>query len=305
MYWLLVLRPLIIFVSLLMITKNCRRSKIRRGLTIGLLPSNGNRSNLYITVLRYGLSSPLCSHLIILLIKFVAKRHNELSKEDTPTCNRLYPTLEMLMSDWEDLFKKEKFEPVHDALRAGIALLEKYYRRADNMNAYFISHSTSSPLIVVIEFNIKIINIVTYSLGPSYKTCISWSCMGRQVYWDGKEMLKRTSKFIRYMCIFSTLNRVFQFLVYKTRYEAMQKDTMVVHDRNQQSEICEFLIPYGFYFDWPILLCLDLSAMDTWMAKLMKKKQKKDGTLTTSSSISNINSDDDSFEEIMCWFKTK
>ena len=73
--------------------------------------------------------------------KLVAKRHNELSEEDTPTCTRLYPTLEMLMSDWEELLENEEYELVHDALRAGIALLEKYYRRSDDTNAYFISHS--------------------------------------------------------------------------------------------------------------------------------------------------------------------
>ena len=28
----------------------------------------------------------------------------------------------MLMPDWEELLKNEAFEPVHDALRAGIAL---------------------------------------------------------------------------------------------------------------------------------------------------------------------------------------
>jgi hypothetical protein len=43
------------------------------------------------------------------------------------------------------------------------------------------------------------------------------------------------------------------------------------------------------------------------MEKLMKKKQKKDGTMpvTASSSISNINRDDDPFEEITRWFETK
>lgn len=41
----------------------------------------------------------------------------------------------MLMSDWEELLEKEEFELVHDALRAGIALLEKNYRRADDTNA--------------------------------------------------------------------------------------------------------------------------------------------------------------------------
>jgi hypothetical protein len=59
----------------------------------------------------------------------------------------------MLMSDWEELLKNEAFEPVHDALRAGIALLKKYYRHADDTNVYFISHSKSSP--IVIEFSIK------------------------------------------------------------------------------------------------------------------------------------------------------
>jgi hypothetical protein len=47
----------------------------------------------------------------------------------------------MLMSDWEELLENEEYELVHDALRAGIALLEKYYRRSDDTNAYFISHS--------------------------------------------------------------------------------------------------------------------------------------------------------------------
>jgi hypothetical protein len=42
------------------------------------------------------------------------------------------------------------------------------------------------------------------------------------------------------------------------------------------------------------------------MEKLMKKKQKKNGTMavTPSSSIADI-SDDDTFEEITRWFKTK
>jgi hypothetical protein len=41
------------------------------------------------------------------------------------------------------------------------------------------------------------------------------------------------------------------------------------------------------------------------MEKLIKKRQKKDGTLTVSSSFSNIDPDDDPFEEITRWFKTK
>jgi hypothetical protein len=57
----------------------------------------------------------------------------------------------MLMSDWEELVENKEYESVHDALRAGIALLDKYYRRADDTNAYFISHSKSSPLMIAKE----------------------------------------------------------------------------------------------------------------------------------------------------------
>ena len=48
------------------------------------------------------------------------------------------------MSDWEDLLDKPDSLPVHDALRASIGLLEKNYPRADDMDAYFISHGVYS-----------------------------------------------------------------------------------------------------------------------------------------------------------------
>ena len=58
--------------------------------------------------------------------------------------------LELLMSEWEDHLEKADFEPVHDALRAGIKLLEKYYRRADDTDVYFIAHGiVSAPMISV------------------------------------------------------------------------------------------------------------------------------------------------------------
>ena len=44
------------------------------------------------------------------------------------------------MSEWEDLLEKEEYEPVYEALQAGISLLEKYYRRADDTDVYFIAH---------------------------------------------------------------------------------------------------------------------------------------------------------------------
>ena len=50
-------------------------------------------------------------------------------------------------------------------------------------------------------------------------------------------------------------------------------------------------------------LNLELSATDSWMEQLIKKKQKKSNTLTTSTStaVSNV----DPFEELNHWFKSK
>jgi len=56
--------------------------------------------------------------------------------------------LELLMSEWEDLLEDMEYEPVHHVLQAGITLLEKYYRRADDTDAYFIAHGKSCYLSV-------------------------------------------------------------------------------------------------------------------------------------------------------------
>jgi hypothetical protein len=71
----------------------------------------------------------------------VSDRHNELSNEELATCMRVLPMMELLMSEWEDLLDDQEYEPVHDALRAGISLLEKYYRCSDDTDVYFIAHS--------------------------------------------------------------------------------------------------------------------------------------------------------------------
>ena len=96
--------------------------------------------------------------------KLVAKRHNELSKEKSPTCTRLYPTLEMLMSNWENLLDNDEFEPFYDALCAVVKLLEKYYQHADDTDAYFISHSLLLLFIIT-----AIVNSYFFVLDPTMK----------------------------------------------------------------------------------------------------------------------------------------
>ena len=45
------------------------------------------------------------------------------------------------MSEWEDHLEDNKYEPVHNTLKAGIKLLKKYYCCANDTDAYFIAHS--------------------------------------------------------------------------------------------------------------------------------------------------------------------
>ena len=82
----------------------------------------------------------------------MAARHNELSKEKVATCTRVLPMLELLMSEWEELLDDPDYEPVHDGLRAGVKLLEKYYRRTDDTDVYFIAHGKLLIVIIWIHY---------------------------------------------------------------------------------------------------------------------------------------------------------
>jgi hypothetical protein len=82
--------------------------------------------------------------------QIVLAHHNELSNEELATCTRVLPMMELLMSEWEDLLDEPEFKPVHHALRAGIALIEKYYRHTDDTDAYFIAHGKFCILINIV-----------------------------------------------------------------------------------------------------------------------------------------------------------
>jgi hypothetical protein len=53
----------------------------------------------------------------------------------------------MLLSDWEDLVDDPEYATVSDALTAGLQIMKKYYRLADESDVYFISHGKSSAVL--------------------------------------------------------------------------------------------------------------------------------------------------------------
>ena len=83
--------------------------------------------------------------------------------------------LELLMSEWENLLKEMEYEPVHHALRVGIALLEKYYHCADDTDVYFIAHGK------LID-SYYLLCHAAVSFGSCPQTWISWCDMGWQIH---------------------------------------------------------------------------------------------------------------------------
>lgn len=47
--------------------------------------------------------------------------------------------LEFLQETWENMVKLDKFDEVADGITAGLSNLNKWYRKTDDTDAYFIS----------------------------------------------------------------------------------------------------------------------------------------------------------------------
>jgi hypothetical protein len=50
--------------------------------------------------------------------------------------------------EWEDLCANPKYALVHDAIRAGLVNMEKWYRKTDETSIYFISHGQLCILVL-------------------------------------------------------------------------------------------------------------------------------------------------------------
>ena len=82
---------------------------------------------------------PLCFHLC--WSQILASVHRELSAEKTPTCHKVFPLLEKIQTEWEDLHDNPWYHPVQDAIQAGLDIMEKWYQKTDDTSIYFVSHS--------------------------------------------------------------------------------------------------------------------------------------------------------------------
>ena len=66
--------------------------------------------------------------------------HGELLAHKEPMCYKVFPLLERLQTQWETLRADDDYEPVYEALNAGLANMQKWYQKTDDTSIYFISH---------------------------------------------------------------------------------------------------------------------------------------------------------------------
>ena len=69
-----------------------------------------------------------------------ANAHSQLSAEKMATAHKVYPLIIQLITKWEEYLKDPEFSPVHEALEAGLANIDKWYRTTKDTMMYFITH---------------------------------------------------------------------------------------------------------------------------------------------------------------------
>ena len=68
----------------------------------------------------------------------MANAHQSFSASQHPTVWRAIPVLEFLLESWTNMSEHPKFDEMSDALNAGIKNLDKWYRKIDDTDVYFI-----------------------------------------------------------------------------------------------------------------------------------------------------------------------
>jgi hypothetical protein len=60
------------------------------------------------------------------------------ASEHHPSVSFTIPFLEFLQTRWETLLDDPEFEPVHHGIQAGLENLNKWYRKLDDTDVYFV-----------------------------------------------------------------------------------------------------------------------------------------------------------------------
>jgi hypothetical protein len=103
---------------------------------------------------------------------------------NVPTLSRTIPVLEFLQQTWENMADEGKFHEVSDAIRAATANLNKWYRKVDDTDAYFIA--LGSYLFICITLSHPAL-----ALDPNYKLAYAEAKWDPEFFRQGVERLEQ------------------------------------------------------------------------------------------------------------------
>jgi len=106
-------------------------------------------------------------------LKVLSSTHGDLWGEKFLTCNRVFPLLKKLQTTWEALSVKHEYQPVQNALLAGLQNMDKWYLKTDDTSIYFVSHG------IVFSWGSFSVTDKSTSWPPS-----SWSSIQTHLSWD-------------------------------------------------------------------------------------------------------------------------
>ena len=89
----------------------------------------------------------------MLLYQEPATAKQTFSSAREPTVWRTIPVLEFLLQSWENMADLPKFSEVEHAIRKGLENIDKWYRKVNDTDAFFICLGTSSILLDVIDLH--------------------------------------------------------------------------------------------------------------------------------------------------------
>jgi hypothetical protein len=101
-----------------------------------------------------------------LIIQEPATAKQTFSSSSEPTVWRTIPVLEFLLQSWENMAELPKISELKPALHKGLANINKWYRKVNDTDAYFICLGTVALHLSLLVLFI-LINVVT-SLRPIY-----------------------------------------------------------------------------------------------------------------------------------------
>jgi hypothetical protein len=141
-----------------------------------------------------------------------AKIQQSFSSAKFPTVWRTLPLLEFLQQSWRNMAAIDRFSDMKDSISCGLENLEKWYRKTNDTDVYFICLGTTASFSFI---NFDLISL--RALDPNYKTEYAEHQWDREPFINGMDKLKAKVSFLPDIIYFHT-NQLLSSLIHTTNH---------------------------------------------------------------------------------------